>query len=141
MGLNVQNLMHGVLYKIMDENDVYYTQGIWYLRKIVNPNTSNEPILYVYHFDLDGKLINIYCGHYVDIKNQNGVEFTINGWTIDKNSSIENVGNKNTIKEMTFSFNTLLPVTSIECDLLDREIMCCLEDPTKYFNNEKKGSK
>ena len=142
MGLDIKKMDFDVLYKILDEKDEYYEEGTWYVRKYYNSSRFREPIIYVYHLDLNGKILSIFCGNYINRKYQNKEDFSIKGWVIDKDSSIKDVGKKDTVKEMSFRWKTLTPQTPIEQDLIDIEILDLLEDPVTYFNSEKdKGSK
>lgn len=137
MDLNIEEIDYGVLYKFLDEKEAYFTKGVWYVCKYNNSNSPKEPIIYVYNFDLNGKIVAIYCGNLINYNYQNGVEFNIKGWKIDKDSCIPDVGKEKTMEEMTFSVMTLSSPTQEEIDLLSQEVIRFLSDPTTYFNNKK----
>ena len=140
MDLN-KNIDYEVLYKIIDEREAYYTEGVWYIRKYLNPNSSVEPIIYIYHFNLDGKVIDIHCGNYVYNEYHHDSVFTIKGWVIDKDSPICNVGKEETQEEMDCAIYNITPITEEEQKTLDNEIIKFLNDPTAYLKNKtSKGS-
>ena len=138
MGLDIKNMDYGVLYKFLDEREAYFTNGVWYISKYNNPKSSTEPIIYVHHFDLNGKIICTYCGNIINYSYQNGVEFTIKGWKIDKDSPISNVGKSDTMEELSFSMGTLTPVPSNEKINLNVEILNFLENPKEYLKQNSK---
>lgn len=148
MALDTNKMNYNTYYKTLDEKEMYFTIGVTYIAKY--PDTKrhlfkNEPIIYVYHFNTDGNIDYVSYGKLLDIGPQCGVEYTLLGWTIDKDTNLEEVGLKETAKEMTFSYETLTPATSIENDLLNNEISNFLDNPTEYFkkneSNEERMTK
>ena len=138
MALNIEQMDYVRLYKFLDEKEAYFAHGVWYVCKYNNPKSSKEPIIYVYHFDLNGKVVAIYCGNLIKYDYQNGVEFSLKGWKVDKDSSISNVGSKETIEELTFSVMTLTELDESETSIIREEILCFLDDPMAYLNNKRK---
>ncbi len=134
MGLNVEQMHYEVLYRFLDERESYFAHGVWYVRKYNNSKSFQKPIMYIYHFDLNGKVVAIYCGNLIDYNYQNGVEFSIKGWKIDKESSIDDVGSQDTINEYTFSVMNLTTLSSPESEMVNDEILHFLEDPTAYLD-------
>ncbi len=142
MALDVNRMDYNTYYKTLDESTMYFTTGVTYIAKYAEPKrhlSNQKPIIYAYHFNTDGKIDSVYYGNLLDIGPQCGVEYTLMGWTIKKDTNLEEVGLKRTAKEITLSYETLTPATPAENDLLNTEISSFSDNPTEYFkNNEQK---
>ena len=144
MSLDVKKMNYNTYYKTLDENEMYFTTGATYIAKYVDPKRhlfKKEPIIYVYHFNTNGNIDSVSYGKLLNIGPQCGVEYTLIGWSINKDTNLEEVGLKETAKEMTFSYETLTPTTPIENDLLNMEISNFFNDPIAYFNKNSKAHK
>ena len=127
MALDINRMDYNTYYKTLDEKDMYFTTGVTYVAKYIDPKKhlfKKEPIIYVYY----GKLIKKDA--------QAGLEYSIMGWKIDKDTNMDDVGLKLTASEITCSWETLIPATPIETDLLNVEISNFLNNPTEYLNNK-----
>ncbi len=136
MALDINRMDYNVLYKTLDERKMYFTTGITYVAKSFNSEKKlslKKPIIYVYNFDLEGKVNHVSFGKLMNLDCQNGVEYSILGWTIDKDSNIDEIGLKETAKEITCSWETLDPVSAEENEKLNKEIL-------DFFENHKGNS-
>ena len=144
MALDINRLNYNTYYKTLDENKMYFTVGVTYIAKYAEPKRhllKQKPIIYVYHFNADGKIDWVTYGKLLDIGPQCGVEYTLMGWTIQKDTDLEEVGLKRTAKEITLSYETLTPATATENDLLNTEISCFSDNPIEYFKNTEQKKK
>lgn len=136
MALDTNRMNYNVLYKTLDEKEMYFTIGVTYIAKYVDSKRylfKKEPIIYVYHFNTDGIIDSVSYGKLLNKGPQCGVEYTLMGWNINKDTNLEKVGLKKTAKEMTFSWETLTHATPIENNLLNIEISNFFDNPIEYF--------
>lgn len=140
MALNINKMEYNTLYKTLDEREMYYTEGITYVAKYKDPRNfhlSRKPIIFTYNFDLDGRINNVVYGELINHKYQCGVEYSIMGWIIDKNSNFDEIGDKRTAREITCSKRDLIPLSQAESELLNSEISEFFNDPIEYFKKSK----
>ncbi len=140
MALNINKMDYNTLYKTLDEREMYYTTGITYVAKYKNLKKitlSKKPIIFTYNFDLDGKINYIVYGELINHKYQCGVEYSIMGWIIDKNSKIDEIGDKKNAREITCAHAGLTPISQNENELLNIEISKFLKNPVEYFEKDK----
>lgn len=139
MALDINRMDYNTYYKTLDEKDMYFTTGVTYVAKYIDPKKhlfKKEPIIYVYHFDNSSKIDYVIYGKLIKKDAQAGLEYSIMGWKIDKDTNMDDVGLKLTASEITCSWETLIPATPIETDLLNVEISNFLNNPTEYLNNK-----
>lgn len=139
MALDIDRMEHNVLYKTLDEREAYFTTGITYVAKCKRFKKGLsliKPIIYVYHFDLDGKLDCVLYGKLISRKYQCNVEYSILGWRINKNSNFDEIGLKETVEEITCSWERLEPASPQESEQLNKEICDFFNNPREYLKDD-----
>lgn len=140
MALNINKMEYNTLYKTLDEREMYYTTGITYVAKYEDSrkfSLSKKPVIFTYNFDLNGRINNIVYGELINHKYQCGVEYSIMGWIIDKNTNFNEIGDPKTAREITCSKRDLIPLSQAESELLNNEIYELFNDPIEYFKKSK----
>lgn len=140
MALNINKIDYNTLYKTLDEREMYYTTGITYVAKYEDSrkfSLSKKPVIFTYNFDLNGRINNIVYGELINHKYQCGVEYSIMGWIIDKNTNFNEIGDPKTAREITCSKRDLIPLSQAESELLNIEISKFLKNPVEYFEKDK----
>lgn len=138
MALDINRMNYNTYYKTLDEKEMYFAVGVTYIAKYADKKRhffKQDPFVYVYHFNTDGMIDCVSYGKLLDIGPQCGVEYTLMGWTINKDTNLEEVGLKKTAEEMTFSYETLTPTTPTESDLINSEISHFFENIPAYFTS------
>ena len=136
MALDINRMNYNVLYKTLDERELYFTTGTTYVTRVLNMqknSTIKNPIISVYHFTSDERIDYVVYGELINHSSQSGVEYSILGWKIDKDSNMNEIGLKETAKEIVCSWESLTPVELSKSELLKIEISKFTENPTKYF--------
>ena len=142
MALDINRMNYNVLYKTLDEKESYFTTGTTYVTRVLNMqknSTIKNPIISVYHFTSDERIDYVVYGELINHSSQSGVEYSILGWKIDKDSNMNEIGLKETAKEIVCSWSSLTPVESLKSELLKIEISSFFDNPIEYFKrNESK---
>ena len=133
MALDINRMNYNVLYKTLDERELYFTTGTTYVTRVLNMqknSTIKNPIISVYHFTSDERIDYVVYGELINHSSQSGVEYSILGWKIDKDSNMNEIGLKETAKEIVCSWESLTPVELSKSELLKIEISKFTENPT-----------
>lgn len=136
MALDINRMNYGVLYKTLDEREEYFTKGTTYVTRVLNMqknSTIKNPIISVFHFTSNEKIDYVIYGELINHSSQSSVEYSILGWKIDEDSNMNEIGLKETAKEIVCSWESLTPVESPKSELLKIEISKFTQNPTEYF--------
>lgn len=139
MALDLKRMEDNILYKTLDENEMYFTTGLTYIVKYGDSRKHlfpKKPIIYIYHFNSDGKIDSVSYGTLINKKYQSGTAYSIMGWTIDKDSNMNEIGLKETAHEIVCSWAKIEPTAPLENSLLNIEISNFFNDPIEYLNNQ-----
>ncbi len=101
---------------------------------------SKKPMVALYTLSKEGKIERYFVG-YLDKREWGEPNISVDGWSIDKNTSSEDVlthiGDPESIQSLYFRFSSLKDISPIEYDHLIGELLTFFSDPVEYFKSEK----